>query len=95
MFDPSRLSGISCQVRFKVSGESQAESRIRPFGIPCDVHRSLPYLWLLMELGNESNYEGCGKIKATASGPTTDGGFSKLSTVGKHKMDPKLMESKL
>jgi len=62
-----------------------------------------------MELGNESNYEGCGRIKATASGRTTEGGFSVLTAalataVGKHafrlhevggnKMDPKLKELK-
>ena len=52
-----------------------------------------------MELGSESNYEGRGKFKATASGPTTEGEFSKLNTalataVGKLKMGPKSNELK-
>jgi hypothetical protein len=61
IFDPSRLSGASVQVKFDLAGDPQAESRIRPFGIPCDPHHPLPYLALLMELGNESNYQGHSK----------------------------------
>ena len=80
MFDPSRLSGLSCRVRFKVTDDPQAETLIRPFGIPRDPHDPLPYLALLMELGSESNYKGYSKIKSTPSGPTADGKFSELTT---------------
>jgi hypothetical protein len=109
VFDPSRLSGISGQVKFRVAGEPQAERGIQPFGIPRDPHQPLPYLALLMELGSESDYQGHGKIKPTPSGPTHPGEFSQLTTalataagkhalrvqqVGKNKRDSELMELK-
>ena len=80
MFDPSRLGGLPGQVKFKVASDPQAETLIRPFGIPRDPHHPLPYLALLMELGNESNYKGYSKIKATPSGSTADGKFLELTT---------------
>jgi anti-sigma28 factor (negative regulator of flagellin synthesis) len=109
IFDPSRLSGVSGQVKFKVTGDPQAETLIRPFGIPRDPHDPLPYLALLMELGSESNYKGNSKIKATPSGSTADVRFSELNTtlatavqehasrlqeVGKKKEDAKLKRLK-
>jgi hypothetical protein len=81
IFDPSLLSGLLVQVKFKFSGDPQAETLIRPFGIPRDPDQPLPYLALLMELGSESNYKGLSKIKPTPSGTTADGEFSKLTTV--------------
>lgn len=55
-FDPSYLSVIAGQVKFKTTGDGKAESAIWPLGIPRYVE-DLPYLALLMELGNESNYQ--------------------------------------
>ena len=109
VFDLSCLSGVSGQVKFKVSGEPQAESRIQP-GIPRDPRDPLPYLALLMELGSEAEYQGHGKIKATPSEPTSPDKFPKLITtlasaaekyavrlqqVGKNKMDPELTALKM
>ena len=109
VFDPSRLSGVSGQVKLKVVGEPQAESRIRPLGIPRDPRDPLPYLALLMELGSESNYQGHGKIKATPSEPTSTNKFLELTTtlataaekyavrlqqVGKNKKESELMALK-
>ena len=109
VFDPSRLSGASGQVKFKLSGEPKAESRIQPLGIPRDPRNPLPYLALLMELGSESEYQGHGKIKTTPSKPTSPNKFPELTTtlataarkyavrlqqVGKDKKDPELMALK-
>jgi hypothetical protein len=105
VFDPSRLSGASGQVKLKLTGDPQAESRIQSLGIPRDPCNPLPYLALLMELGSESEYQGHGKIKTTASKPTSPNKFSELTTtlasaakkyavrlqqVGKDKKDPEL-----
>ena len=111
VFDLSCLSGVSGQVKFKVSGEPRAESRIQPLGIPRDPRDPLPYLALLMELGSEANYRGNGKkIKATPSEQPTTDKFPKLTTtlataagkyavrlqqVGKDKTDPELTALKM
>ena len=109
VFDPSRLSGVSGQVKLKRLGDLQAEIRIQPLGIPRDPRDPLPYLALLMELGTESGYRGHGKIKATPSEPTSREKFSNLTTtlataaekhaarlqqVGINKKDPELMALK-
>ena len=78
-FDPSYLSVVAGQVKFKVAGDKKAEAAIRPIGIPRDLSHPLPYLAILMELGNESNYqENHSKIKSTPT-PVTDGGFEDLT----------------
>lgn len=109
VFDPSRLSGVSGQVKWQLSGDLQAESRIQPLGIPHDPCDPLPYLALLMELGSESEYQGHGKIKATPFNPISPDKFSELTTtlttaakkytvrlqqVGKNKKDSELMAMK-
>jgi hypothetical protein len=78
-FDPSRLSGGVGQVKFKVAGDQKAEAAIRPIGVPRDRQQPLPYLAILMELGNESHYKGNNsKIRYTTSEPPVDGEFGKL-----------------
>lgn len=57
VFDPSGLSAIIFQVKFKAAGDKKAESKMHPLGIPYDLHLPLPYLTLLMVLGSTSNYE--------------------------------------
>ncbi|KAK2467164.1 hypothetical protein APHAL10511_000713 [Amanita phalloides] len=84
VFDRSNMTGIAGQVTFNASGDLQAETVIRPFGIPCDRSHPLPYIALIMELGCESDYEDCpqgcliNKIKPTTFRSTNDGEFSRL-----------------
>jgi hypothetical protein len=79
-FDPSCLSVAAGQVKFKVAGDKKAEAAIRPIGIPCDLSQPLPYLAILMELGNESNYQkNHSKIKSMAPKPVTDREFEELT----------------
>ena len=75
-FDPSRLSAVAAQVKFKAAGDKKAELAIRPTVVPRDRRQPLPYLALLMELGSESEYqESSSKIRCTASEPLPDGKF--------------------
>jgi hypothetical protein len=55
-FNPSHLSVVAGQVKFKNAGDKKAGFAIRPIGIPRDRHQPLPYLALHLELGNDSNY---------------------------------------
>jgi len=76
IFEPSCLSAVVGQVKYKVAGDKKAEPAIRPLGIPRDLHQPLPYLALLMELGNESRYqETHSKAKTAVSEPLTPGLF--------------------
>ena len=78
-FDPSRLSVVAGQVKYKVAGDKKAGPAIRPMGAPRDRHQPLPYLAILMELGNESYYKDSGsQIKYAASEPPPDGKFETL-----------------
>src|SRR6266511_5294537 len=80
VFDPSQLSVISGQVKFTTEGKKKAEFAIRPIGIPRDPVKPLPYLTLLMELGNNSKYqESNSKIKTVAPEPAVDGDFARLT----------------
>ena len=75
-FDPSRLSAVAAQVKFKAACDKKAELAIRPTVVPRDRRQPLPYLALLMELGSESEYqESSSKIRCTASEPLPDGKF--------------------
>jgi hypothetical protein len=79
IFDPSQLSVAAVQVKYKVTGDKKVGIVIRPIGVPRNRRQPLPYLAILMELGNESKYNGNGsKIKYTASEPPADGEFGKL-----------------
>lgn len=84
VFDPSLLSGIVVQVKFKIEGATKAESdAIRPLGVNRDLSNPLPYLALLMELGNEQTYQKTNsknrKMKSTPSEPLADGKFRNLT----------------
>jgi hypothetical protein len=78
-FDPSLLSGGVDQIKFKANTDTKAEIALRPIGIPRDLNRPLPYLALLMELGNESLHRAThSKIKSSVSQPLSDDGFQRL-----------------
>lgn len=80
VFDPSRLSAVIGQVKNMISAASIEEREMRPFGVPRDLYQPLPYLAVLMELGNESNYrETNSKIKYTIPKPPADGEFEALT----------------
>ena len=78
-FDPSLLSAVVVQVKYKVAEDKQAELAIGPIGVDRDRHQPLPHLVILMELGNESRYNDNGSmIKCAASEPPADGEFGIL-----------------
>ncbi|KAF8520920.1 hypothetical protein BU17DRAFT_65140 [Hysterangium stoloniferum] len=79
VFDPTLLSATLYQVKFKVKGDKKAESVVHPISIPHDLHQPLPYIMILMELGNESKYQDTGsKAKSTACSPIANGEFEEL-----------------
>lgn len=81
-FDPSRLSVLTWQIKYKAKGDKKAEAAIRPIGAPRDRHQPLPYLAVLMELGTESRYQdNKSKIKYATSKPHADGEFGNLCDV--------------
>ena len=54
-FDPSMLSGVFGQVKFRSKSDKTAEQAgIRPFRLARDVLAPLPYLALILELGDNS-----------------------------------------
>ena len=57
IFDPSLLSAVVVQVKYKTTGDKNAEHAIRPIGVPRDHNPPLPYLAILMELGSTSRYQ--------------------------------------
>jgi len=70
-FDPVMLSAIVVQVKYKTAGDLKAGKAIRPIGISCDRSEPLPYVALLLELGNESSYQECeSKIQVIVSKPS-------------------------
>lgn len=74
VFNPSCLSAVVGQVKHK----SECDA-IFPIG-PRDPSRPLPCLALIMELGNETNYEETdSKIKSTAAEAVADGKFVELT----------------
>jgi hypothetical protein len=71
IFDIENLSAAVVQIKYKVNADLPA---LRPLGIPRSISRPLPYIALLMELGNESKYQNLNsKIKVSAS-PLKDAG---------------------
>ena len=85
VFDPLLLSVLTGQVKFKVTGATQAEcDAVSPIGLLRDLHEPLPYLALLMDLGTEANYLYTNsKMQAIASGPLSYSKFAELT----HKFD--------
>ena len=80
IFDPAMLSGAIIQVKYRDNADTKAELALRPIGIPRDLCRPLPYLALLMELGNESFHrETRSKIKSLVSKPPSSNEFRDLT----------------
>ena len=74
--DPSLLSVIVIQIKFKHDGDLNAELAISPLGGDRDLDEPLPYLAILMELGCEQSFKGSKKkIKYMASGELAAGEF--------------------
>ena len=76
IFDPAMLSAVFTQVKFKNQADTTAEQAIRPIGLPRNLSRPLPYLTLLLELGNESAHS---KIKVTIPKHTAKDEFQNLT----------------
>jgi len=69
-FNPTMLSGIVVQVKYKVKADTTVEQDVQPLGVARDLHAPLPYLAFVMEL-TESQHQSTGKkVKATAWLPT-------------------------
>jgi hypothetical protein len=100
-FNPSNLSVVAGQVKFKDDRDKQAGFKIRPIGIPRDRHQPLPYLALLMELGNNSKYsESNSKIfsipSASATSQATYSGLAdQLDVATKPAKDGGLSQGKI
>ena len=78
IFDPAALSAVVCHVKYRTVGDKRAGDALRPIGIPRDPHQPLPYLALLLELGNSAGYqETQTKIQWKAAVPK-DGEFRQL-----------------
>ena len=60
-FDPTMLSGVVVQVKYKSTADTAAERYVRPLGIIRNRDAPLPYLAFLMELGTESTHGHSGK----------------------------------
>ena len=79
IFDPSLLSEIPGQIKFRDNGERVAELGIRPIGVDRDLDNPVPYLAILMELGCKQRFKENGKkIKYSASDLPVDGEFRSL-----------------
>ena len=79
-FDPVMLSAAFGQVKFKSEADTTAPQAIRSIGPSRDLSRPLPYLTLLLELGNESYHRTIhSKIKATIPKPAVKGKFPILT----------------
>ena len=78
VFDPAMLSAAFGQVKYKNKAETTAEQAIRPIGLSHDL--TLPYLTLLLELGNESNHGTThSKTKVTIPEATEKDKFQRLT----------------
>jgi hypothetical protein len=51
------LSVSIFQIKNKSTADTKALRSLRPIGLPHDLHQPLPYLAVVMELGDESNYQ--------------------------------------
>ncbi|KAF8806748.1 hypothetical protein BYT27DRAFT_7223930 [Phlegmacium glaucopus] len=70
IFDPTMLSAVFGQVKFKSKADTTTEQAIRPIGLLRSLSGPLPYLALLLELGNDSDY-GATKSKIKVTTPTS------------------------
>jgi hypothetical protein len=68
------------QVKFETSADGKAGAALRPIGVPRDYSRPLPYLVLLLELGNESKHqETNSKIKVKSQPDPAGATFQTLT----------------
>ena len=80
VFDPAMLSAAFVQVKYKDNAATKAEQAIRPIGLPRDLTEPLPYLSLLLELGNDSYHRTPhSKIKVTIPEATEKDKFRRLA----------------
>jgi hypothetical protein len=80
VFDPAMLSAAFGQVKYKNKADTTEEQAIRPIGLSCDLSEPLPYLALLLELGNESHHGTThSKIKVTIPEATEKDKFQRLA----------------
>ena len=56
-FNPSMLSAVFGQVKLRIKCDKDAEQAVRPFGLARDIVAPLPYLALILELGDNSKYQ--------------------------------------
>lgn len=78
-FDVANLSAVVVQMKYKVKADTKAGPALRPLGIPRNLYRPLPYVAILLELGNESCHQKTGsQIKVTPSPPLVTGQFENL-----------------
>ena len=80
VFDPAMLSAAFGQVKYKNKADTTAKQAIRPIGLSRDLTEPLPYLALLLELGNESHHGTThSKIKVTIPEATKKDKFQSLT----------------
>ena len=75
-FDVAKLSAVVVQVKYKTKADMKVEPALRPLGIRS---RPLPYLAILLELGNESRHQETGTpFQVMSSPPLVNGKFEEL-----------------
>jgi hypothetical protein len=70
MFDPTKLSGVVVQVKYKAQADPAVEDDTRPLGIVCNISSPLPYVAFVMELNSNSSHQHTRKkVKSEAWQP--------------------------
>jgi len=78
-FDIENLSVAIFQIKNKTGADTKALRSLQLIGLPRDLHRPLPYLAVVMELGNETKYQGIkGAILVTPPKKVSEGVFKGL-----------------
>jgi hypothetical protein len=57
LFDPTKLSGVVVQVKYKTKADPTVEDNTRPLGIVRNLSTPLPYVAFVMELGSDSSHQ--------------------------------------
>ena len=80
IFDPAALSTLVVQIKYQSASALGAGDALRSIGISRHSCHPLPYIALLMELGNESRYQATqSKIRCTGSKAPGGDEFRKLT----------------
>ena len=78
-FNVAKLSAVVVQVKYKTKADTKAEPAIRPLGIHRDLSQPLPYIAILLELGNESRHQKTNtRFQVTTPPPLVNGKFEDL-----------------